>query len=254
MDVDPPTSIPEVKGPGIFFLSSWRLDEFRNKVLSTLRHPIVLITHHGDVNIKADFWDIAESSFILRWFAQNQIVEHSKVEPIPIGLEDQRLHSAGHVKDFVRLRNPASERKPRIVWGFSMRTNPDERFPCYKSLWKNPIADELWWPMNARLYRKEVRKYMFVASPPGNGFDCHRTWEALYLGVVPIVLDRYPYKEFIEDGLPMYPIQEWSELRTLDETRLREYYETCKPKLRSPLLSFQYWHAKIQIALRNASS
>jgi len=37
-------------------------------------------------------------------------------------------------------------------------------------------------------------EYAFVASPYGNGFDCHRTWEALCLGCIPIVkispLDR----------------------------------------------------------------
>lgn len=27
----------------------------------------------------------------------------------------------------------------------------------------------------------------FVVSPPGNGIDCHRTWEALALGAIPIV-------------------------------------------------------------------
>ena len=31
------------------------------------------------------------------------------------------------------------------------------------------------------------KKYKFILSPPGAGFDCHRTWEALYLGAIPIV-------------------------------------------------------------------
>jgi hypothetical protein len=31
------------------------------------------------------------------------------------------------------------------------------------------------------------RQYPFWLSPRGNGLDCHRTWEALYLDVIPIV-------------------------------------------------------------------
>ena len=31
------------------------------------------------------------------------------------------------------------------------------------------------------------RKYAFWISPRGNGMDCHRTWEALYLDIIPIV-------------------------------------------------------------------
>jgi hypothetical protein len=30
--------------------------------------------------------------------------------------------------------------------------------------------------------------YSFVISPPGHGLDCHRTWEALALGCIPITL------------------------------------------------------------------
>lgn len=32
-----------------------------------------------------------------------------------------------------------------------------------------------------------MTQMQFCASPHGNGLDCHRTWEALCLGCVPIV-------------------------------------------------------------------
>ena len=31
------------------------------------------------------------------------------------------------------------------------------------------------------------RQFPFWLSPRGNGLDCHRTWEALYLDIIPIV-------------------------------------------------------------------
>jgi hypothetical protein len=33
-----------------------------------------------------------------------------------------------------------------------------------------------------------MAQWRFCVSPPGNGIDCHRTWEALYLGVIPVVV------------------------------------------------------------------
>ncbi|CAF2515878.1 unnamed protein product [Rotaria sp. Silwood2] len=37
-----------------------------------------------------------------------------------------------------------------------------------------------------RIYERN-RHYPFWISPRGNGIDCHRTWEALYLDIIPIV-------------------------------------------------------------------
>ena len=37
-------------------------------------------------------------------------------------------------------------------------------------------------------YLQDLGNAKFVLSPPGNGLDCHRTWESLIMGAVPIVL------------------------------------------------------------------
>lgn len=37
-------------------------------------------------------------------------------------------------------------------------------------------------------YYSEITAHKFVLSPEGNGIDCYRTWEALYLGAIPIVM------------------------------------------------------------------
>ena len=252
MDVDPVSPPPEVTRPGVLFLSSWRIEEFRSHLLEKLQHPLVVITHHGDVDITEKYRDVAEHPRIIRWFAQNARFTHPKIEPLPIGLEDQRLHCAGHVRDFVWLRKRSAIGKPRIVWGFSLGTNPDARFPCYRNLWHNPVADELWWPLNARLYRKAICRYMFVASPPGNGVDCHRTWEAMYLRVVPILLEEYPFTHFAEKGLPLFLIKDWSELRSLELKRLEGFYANCAARFENPMLFFPYWRERIWIALQSA--
>ncbi len=39
-------------------------------------------------------------------------------------------------------------------------------------------------------YYLHIARSKFVLSPPGNGIDCYRTWEALYLGSIPIVISK----------------------------------------------------------------
>lgn len=51
----------------------------------------------------------------------------------------------------------------------------------------------------------------FVASPFGAGPDCHRTWEALTVGAVPIVQDHYGLNELFVDE-PVLVIKDWKQI------------------------------------------
>jgi hypothetical protein len=64
-----------------------------------------------------------------------------------------------------------------------------------QTLRKNNIINQSL--MNASEYFKVLPKYKFVISPEGNGIDCHRHYEALLAGCIPIVeynraiIDKY---------------------------------------------------------------
>jgi hypothetical protein len=47
-------------------------------------------------------------------------------------------------------------------------------------------------------------------SPIGHGLDCHRTWEALILGSIPIV--KSSPLDSLYDGLPVLIINDWREI------------------------------------------
>jgi len=53
-------------------------------------------------------------------------------------------------------------------------------------------------------------KYAFVLSPFGNGMDCHRTWEALLCGCIPIVRSSVFNELF--DGLPVLIVDKWEDI------------------------------------------
>lgn len=238
---------PRVVAPGsVVFVASNRLREFADFILPRMPEAFVLITHQGDTNIDASYADVAEHPKITRWFAQNCLLEHPKVTPLPIGLEDRWRHNNGELRDYKRMLNRSEASIPRVAFAFNIRTNLTKRLACYAALASSGIADELPQPLNARLYRSYLRHYMFVASPNGNGLDCHRTWEAMYLKCVPLVEDNPMTRYFRALGLPLLIVKDWNELGTWTESQAKANYEAVmSDSNRNPLYAF-YWRESIR--------
>jgi hypothetical protein len=228
--------------PGsIVFVGVHRLREFAARVLPALKAPIVLLTHQGDLNIDESFSDIADHPRISHWFAQNCLFEHPKVSPLPIGLEDRWRHNNGEVSDFRRIAREAGPKIPRIAYAFTLGTNLEKRIECYRALKYCRASKELPQPLNSSLYRNMVKDYMLIASPPGNGLDCHRTWEALYMQCVPIVEDNYMNRSFVDSGLPLILAGAWDEVRDWSEEDVSAAYSRAIGGGERSLLQAGYW-------------
>lgn len=66
--------------------------------------------------------------------------------------------------------------------------------------------------MSPSEYYKTLSSYAFSISPRGYGLDCFRTWESLYLGVIPIVLKRSPTHDAMYDGLPVLLVSSYEDI------------------------------------------
>lgn len=232
----------------IVFLSSWFMKDFTENVLKDIKKPFILITHQGDVNIDSskEYVDVAENPFLKKWFCQNCTLKHEKVIPLPIGLEDRWRHNAGAISDFRKKTYINRRKMSKILFGFSINTNPAKRVPCYLAFAKSKIADEIYKAPNAHLYRKLLSKYMFVASPEGNGLDCHRTWEAMYLNVIPIVEENEMTLSFEKLSLPVWCIKDWKEVSSMTEEELAEKYDEIMKKSNKDALWLSYWKKEIE--------
>jgi hypothetical protein len=60
-------------------------------------------------------------------------------------------------------------------------------------------------------YFSKLPNYKFVASPEGNGIDCHRHYEALLAGCIPIVEDHVGIREKYA-GCPVLYTHDYSEI------------------------------------------
>ena len=202
------------------FVSGPKVHYFFEHVARSIIQPFILITHNGDQSIGTEFVQYIDDRLI-HWFAQNVCVTHPKITPIPIGLENLYYASHGMIDDFQRLRLHETSKKDKILFGFTIATNPAERQPPYAILKRHAFADELQY-VHSRRYRQVLNTYKFVASPPGNGIDCHRTWEAIYLHVVPIVKASVMTHAFA--NYPIWIVDDWHELSKYDDKQLNWKY------------------------------
>lgn len=84
---------------------------------------------------------------------------------------------------------------------------------------------------------KNITQFAFVLSPFGMGMDCHRTWEALCLGAIPIVMSNV-FKPMFE-GLPVLIVNDW---REITRTLLDETIQAFKTKeFKYEKLSLKHW-------------
>jgi len=155
-------------------------------------------------------------------FSNNLIGKHDLIKPLPLGLERQGYRSAGRLKNF--KKPPIIDFKTRsisflVAWNDLTNTNRLKAREIFSKDKRSLIVNKR---LNARTVHKLMRKSLFVPSPAGNGPDCHRTWEAIYLGCVPVVLKS----EFT--GLESWPvllIDDWSDLINKSSLELENLYK-----------------------------
>jgi hypothetical protein len=172
-----------------------------------------LVIHNGDAIPDFTTMDFLSTKF-MRIYSTNWLGSHPKIVPIPIGLENIRFLRNGIPSDFKRLRPrnriEFSDRPIDLLVAFSLHTNPVERRAALSAARMVPgvkIVQNFIYPYE---YLELVSRSKFVLSPPGNGPDCHRTWESIYLGAVPIVLESaWPFKDF---NLPVAQVSKWEDI------------------------------------------
>jgi hypothetical protein len=90
----------------------------------------------------------------------------------------------------------------------------------------NPIVDIQSNSLDQEGYWRTLASYKYVISPPGNSIDCHRIWESLYLGTIPICLTDIALKSF--EDLPIIFIDTFSKTSlheaSFDESRKMFFY------------------------------
>ena len=128
--------------------------------------------------------------------------------PFPIGMQfsygnltlNRALQVGGHDKLVLCAISPTTDQR--------RRPNGKNRHSILETLASNGIHNVYGDPS---IYFQSLPSYKFVVSPEGNGIDCHRHYEALIAGCIPII-ERNPLTEDKYQGCPVLWTDDYSEI------------------------------------------
>jgi len=168
---------------------------------------------------------------------------------IPIGLENSHWQGAGRVELYPPPGDLAalgcwSDRPCEALACFNPSTNPAQREELRARLASSPWLDWREPAMDHEDYAAAVRQARFVLSPPGNGDDCHRTWEAMYLGAIPVVLAAF-LDSGLTSSLPVLAVASWDEFMSMSSEERTEAGNELLARPRE-MLDLAYWEQTIR--------
>ena len=215
------------------------------------------VPHELSALHKINYLEFAKNNknHIKQWYTQNcDEVNNEYIKIIPLGIDYHTLqkyksHTLGpgksaveQEKELISIKESSKDETKNTMtlsyYHFILfeRHNRD-RYVAKEHLQKQSFNVFL----NNKLKRydiwKEQLKYSFVVSPHGNGLDCHRTWEALILGCIPIVKSSSMDSMFYD--LPVLILNEWGELN--EALLIKTLDEFSSKKFNMHKLTLNYW-------------
>lgn len=236
------------------------ISQFFEKLLDKFTYTervVIILIETDEVYLKKEWLNHAKLYKIYTW---NKPFEHEKISCIPIGLNKNRQLNA--ISTWVNERKASMAPKTKLLcMNCSLSTSPErvklnnlvensfssfcDILPFLSPSKKYYIPSNIEGRLsitetNPQCYR-DWEPYKFILSPQGAGLDCHRTWEALICGLIPIVKSSTIDELF--EKLPVVIVQDWSEI---SETSLNKWYDDISTKKQNNYynmnkLNLDYW-------------
>lgn len=233
-------SVESIKQYKTVFVYTHCLQEFFEKVYLHLQDDVILISHNSDLGVHNEWHRYLDGPKIKKWFCQNKESQHPKLFSLPIGLANSQWPH-GNQQAIHQIRNQNKSKDFLVFKNFDINTNRHERLVCDK------ITNDHGIKMSPQMavvdYWDAMSRSVFTISPPGNGIDCHRIWEALYLGCVPIVKYHEAFSQFRH--LPIMFVDSWEQC-TIDNLSNKSKQYTDRNYIEYiPELELEFWREKI---------
>jgi hypothetical protein len=248
-------------------LGSWRAGKSKGKY--------ALILNGDDRSFPTDYGQVAENLLkdpqVTHVFAQNLVMAHPKVSPLPIGMSYHTIATRDYwgetratprqqekrLLEILGTLRPTGERILKAFVDFhhtdGMKIGTHQRWrqfgwsrkTVFEKLSRTGLIDSSNHVRQSSLWTTKG-KYAFSVSPPGNGLDCHRTWEDLILGCIVIVYRTDLTLVPLYEHLPVVVVSSWDEITLQNLTRWRERYGDAftNPSYRRRL-TMDFWMQRI---------
>lgn len=252
-------------GQSIYICSS-AIPNFISTIFPTIQHRFILVTGDCDESCpnelfqsQDDFMRFIESNKIIHWYSQNCIGKHPKLTQIPIGMDYHTMAARDHEwgpktspldqeRILFKIRQSAKPLEQRLVKAyanFHFLMNTKYSYDRIDAINKIPKSCVFYEPKKvARINTwKTQSEYAFVISPHGNGFDCHRTWEAIALGTIPIV--KTSHLDPLFEGLPVWIVNDWTDITESLMLIKLKYFCDLFERQNLEKMQLNYWLKKI---------
>jgi|ETNvirenome_6_85_1030632.scaffolds.fasta_scaffold00873_9 hypothetical protein len=230
----------KIKADGdVVFIKTDYVATFFNDQMPHIKHNIKIITHNSALGIDYRYLPFLNHHRIIKWYAQNANFEHSRLTSVPLGLSNSRwLH--GNVEDVKEVVADDTSKQHLVHMNFDLSTNPEKRTPVFDRFVNQDYVLHTD-PKPFKEYLYDLKGCKYTLSPPGAGNDCHRTWEAIIVGTIPII-EKTHNMSFYE-GLPVLMVDDWSNV-TLDLLE-EKYEEIIDKKNNTSYTELQHWVEEI---------
>lgn len=203
------------------------LDLFVRHALPSIRRPFILLTGDGDLSVPSELDPetvaaLVECRWLVAWYTQNHDgTGGAKLAPLPIGLD---LHTpspfssprrrAAMLSAIAAARLPPRSRPLKVFCDLGLSRASMDRTIAVTRLAGCPHVVMQDRRVSQAAIWLRYAEHPFVLSARGHGLDCHRTWEALYLGA--IVITPKSSLDPLYEGLPVVTIEAWGEVLSQD--------------------------------------
>ena len=228
-----------VQNAKVIFVNTYTLDKFFSIIFPLLKNEYIFISHNSDSAFSNSYINYLNEKKVIKWYSQNKALNHEKLFALPIGIANQQ-YPHGNLELLNQIINTSPDKEHIVYKNFDIYSNFQIRSHIDYITSQNGIA------MDSRVdqpnYLTNIAKSIFCVSPPGNGVDCHRVWECIYLKTIPIIKYDNCYDQF--KHLPILFIDDWSKV-TIDF--LNSSVEPFKQSLKDNFteLNMSYWKTNI---------
>lgn len=250
------------------YLCTNSIQSFFDQYYDSLPSQFTLVTGDSDQPLSEAFLDrfgfykiLIEDVRLKAWYAQNLSAKHEKLKFLPIGLdlhtvwerpgiyEKETSSPLKQQSDLFNILSKSKCNQERLFGAYCdwcLSCDRGDRIECLTQIDRSFCVFE-----TKRLERTKCwenqSKFCFIVSPEGVGVDCHRTWEAIALGVIPII-KKNPITSIFDD-LPVIIVDHWSEVNK--ENILNCYSKLYTKKFNYEKLFLEFWRSAVNWRNRN---
>tara|TARA_A100000172_G_scaffold77804_2_gene62616 strand:+ start:3397 stop:4248 length:852 start_codon:yes stop_codon:yes gene_type:complete len=204
--------------PGLVYVNSSLINKTKKALLDSnlfrkleqFQNPFNLILHNSDQNFNDIHCHYLDLPNLQKIYTQNINTVNDNVIPIPIGIANSNW-PWGNLDIINKVIKEDIGKNNLCYFYFKINGGVREEYrpECYKIL-KNKGFKFLSHQEYGD-YLRTLKSHKFCISPPGNGIDCHRMWEALYMKTIPIC-EKNILTEYYAKLFPIILVDQWDEL------------------------------------------